>query len=68
VVGRTPDRLDRAQQPFFVRYEVAAALGVAEDHVRVIVPDLGGAFGSKHTEDVAIAAAHLARDAGAPVA
>ncbi len=55
------------QQPFFVRYELAAALGVAEDQVRVIVPDFGGGFGSKHTEAQAIAAARLARAAGAPV-
>jgi isoquinoline 1-oxidoreductase len=55
------------QQPFFVRYELAAALGVAEEQVRVIVPDTGGGFGSKHTEELAIAAARLARAAGAPV-
>jgi len=55
------------QQPFFVRYELAAALGVAEERVRVIVPDIGGGFGSKHTEEVAIAAARLARAAGRPV-
>jgi isoquinoline 1-oxidoreductase len=55
------------QQPFFVRYELAAALGVAEEQVRVIVPDTGGGFGSKHTEDVAIAAARLARAAGRAV-
>ncbi|MGA2453153.1 MAG: molybdopterin cofactor-binding domain-containing protein [Solirubrobacteraceae bacterium] len=55
------------QQPFFVRYELAAALGVAEEQVRVIVPDFGGGFGSKHTEAEAVAAACLARAAGAPV-
>jgi isoquinoline 1-oxidoreductase len=55
------------QQPFYVRYELAVALGVSEEQVRVIVPDTGGGFGSKHTEDVAIAAAKLARVAGAPV-
>jgi isoquinoline 1-oxidoreductase len=55
------------QQPFFVRYELAAALGVTEEQVRVIVPDFGGGFGSKHTETEAVAAAHLARAAGAPV-
>jgi isoquinoline 1-oxidoreductase len=55
------------QQPFFVRYALAAALGVAEEQVRVIVPDFGGGFGSKHTEAEAVAAARLARAAGAPV-
>jgi len=56
-----------AQQPFFVRYCVAASLDIPEEQVRVIVPDLGGGFGSKHTEEVAIAAARLARHAGEPV-
>jgi nicotinate dehydrogenase subunit B len=55
------------QQPYFVRYEVAAALQIPEEDVRVIVPALGGGFGSKHTEEEAIAAARLARAAGAPV-
>ncbi len=55
------------QQPFFVRYELAAALGLAEEQVGVIVPDFGGGFGSKHTEAEAIAAARLARAAGVPV-
>jgi isoquinoline 1-oxidoreductase len=55
------------QQPYFVRYELAAALGIAEEAVRVIVPDTGGGFGSKHTEAEAIAAARLARASGQPV-
>lgn len=55
------------QQPFYVRYELAAALGVPEEDVRVIVPDTGGGFGGKHTEAEAIAAARLARAAGRPV-
>ncbi len=55
------------QQPFFVRYGLAATLGIAEDRVRVVVPDTGGGFGSKHTEEIAIAAARLARATGRPV-
>jgi isoquinoline 1-oxidoreductase len=55
------------QQPFLVRYELAAALQLPETAVRVIVPDTGGGFGSKHTEAEAIAAAALARAAGRPV-
>ena len=55
------------QQPFFVRYVLAAAFGLAQEQVRVIVPATGGGFGSKHTEEVAIAAARLARAALAPV-
>jgi nicotinate dehydrogenase subunit B len=55
------------QQPFFVRYGLAATLGIGEEQVRVVVLDTGGGFGSKHTEEVAIAAARLARATGRPV-
>jgi CO/xanthine dehydrogenase Mo-binding subunit/aerobic-type carbon monoxide dehydrogenase small subunit (CoxS/CutS family) len=55
------------QRPFGVRWEVAAALGVPESAVRVIVPDAGGGYGGKHSGEVAIEAARLARAAGAPV-
>src|SRR5437763_13765701 len=37
------------QNPFGVRGEVARALNVAAENVRVIVPDFGGGFGGKHT-------------------
>jgi nicotinate dehydrogenase subunit B len=55
------------QQPFQVRVAVAGELGLDERDVRVIVPDFGGGFGSKHTEPEALAAARLARAAGRPV-
>jgi CO/xanthine dehydrogenase Mo-binding subunit/aerobic-type carbon monoxide dehydrogenase small subunit (CoxS/CutS family) len=55
------------QRPFAVRSAVAAAVGVAEEHVRVIVPDFGGGFGGKHSADVAVEAARLARATGRPV-
>ncbi len=55
------------QTPFPVRAQVAAALGVPEHDVRVIVPPTGGAFGGKHAGGVATEAAILAREAGAPV-
>lgn len=55
------------QKPFPVRAELAAALGVAEEHVRVIVPPTGSGFGGKHTGEAAIEAARLARAAGRPV-
>jgi isoquinoline 1-oxidoreductase len=55
------------QRPFGVRWELAAALGVPESAVRVIVPDTGGGYGGKHSADVAIEAARLARAVGAPV-
>jgi CO/xanthine dehydrogenase Mo-binding subunit len=56
-----------SQNPFGVRGEVASALGVSGNNVRVIVPDTGGGFGGKHTGEAAIEAARLARAAGKPV-
>jgi nicotinate dehydrogenase subunit B len=55
------------QRPFGVKSDVAWALGVAEDKVRVIVPDTGSGYGGKHSGECAIEAARLARAAGKPV-
>ncbi len=55
------------QRPFGIRWEVAEALGVPEADVRVIVPDAGGGYGGKHSGEVAIEAARLARAVSAPV-
>jgi isoquinoline 1-oxidoreductase len=55
------------QRPFGVRTEVAQAFRIPEDRVRVIVPDMGSAYGGKHTGEHAIEAARLARAAGRPV-
>ena len=55
------------QRPFAVRQDLAHALSVPEQAVRVIVPDGGSAFGGKHTGEAAIEAAWLARAAGRPV-
>jgi isoquinoline 1-oxidoreductase len=55
------------QRPFGVRSEVASAFGLAEDRVRVIVPDMGSGYGGKHTGEQAVEAARLARAAGQPV-
>ncbi|MGO9961990.1 MAG: molybdopterin cofactor-binding domain-containing protein [Acidimicrobiales bacterium] len=55
------------QTPFPVRAEVAAALNMDEQDVRVIVPPTGGGFGGKHAGGVATEAAMLARAVGAPV-
>ena len=55
------------QRPFGVRGELADAFRLAEDKVRVIVPDMGSGYGGKHTGEVAIEAARLARAAGRPV-
>ncbi len=56
------------QNPSRVRDQVAEAFRISEERVRVIVPDTGGGFGGKHTGEVAIEAARLAREAGKPVA
>jgi nicotinate dehydrogenase subunit B len=55
------------QVPFGVRSQLAQRLGIAEEDVRVIVPDTGGGFGGKHAGDVAAEAARLARATGRPV-
>jgi len=55
------------QRPFAVRDDLADALHLAKDRVRVIVPDTGSAYGGKHTGDAALEAARLARAAGHPV-
>jgi isoquinoline 1-oxidoreductase len=55
------------QRPFGVRGELARALGVAEDKVRVIVPDTGSGYGGKHSGEAAVEAARLARAAKRPV-
>jgi isoquinoline 1-oxidoreductase len=55
------------QNPFGCHSEVARALGVANDKVRVIVPDFGGGFGGKHTGEASVEVARLAKAAGKPV-
>jgi isoquinoline 1-oxidoreductase len=55
------------QTPFPVRAQVAAALDLDEQYVRVIVPPTGGGFGGKHAAGVASEAAVLAREIGEPV-
>ena len=55
------------QTPFAVRAQVAQALGMAEEDVRIIVPATGGAFGGKHAAGIATEAAILARQADRPV-
>lgn len=55
------------QRPFDVRNEVASALGLPREKVRLIVPDTGGGFGGKHGGDAAVEAARLAQAAKRPV-
>jgi nicotinate dehydrogenase subunit B len=55
------------QRPFGARNELAEALRIPEEKIRVIVPDTGSAYGGKHTGECAIEAARIARAAGKPV-
>jgi isoquinoline 1-oxidoreductase len=55
------------QRSFGVRSELSRAFHLPEDRVRVIVPDTGAGYGGKHTGEVAIEAARLAKAAGKPV-
>jgi len=55
------------QRPFAVRTELAQALQIPEDQVRVLMPDMGSGYGGKHTGECAVEAARLARTANAPV-
>jgi isoquinoline 1-oxidoreductase len=56
-----------SQQPARVRQDLVQSLRVPAERVRVIVPDTGGGFGGKHSGEVAVEAARLAREAKKPV-
>jgi carbon-monoxide dehydrogenase large subunit len=56
------------QVPFGVRSAISAALGVPEEKIRVVVPEVGGGFGVKghvYPEDILVPA--VARRLGRPV-
>jgi isoquinoline 1-oxidoreductase beta subunit len=53
--------------PFRARSHLSEELGVPSESIRVIVPDMGGGFGGKHTSEVALEAARIARAVGKPV-
>ncbi|HEU4439968.1 MAG TPA: molybdopterin cofactor-binding domain-containing protein, partial [Methylomirabilota bacterium] len=56
------------QVPFAVRSGIAPVVGLPEERVRVLVPDVGGGFGTKghvYPEDILVAA--VARRLGRPV-
>jgi nicotinate dehydrogenase subunit B len=55
------------QRPFGVREELAQAFRIPVSRVRVIVPPFGSGYGGKHTGEVAVEAARLAKAAGKPV-
>ena len=55
------------QSPHRDRMQIARALGIPEDRVRVITPHIGGAFGGKDEAHVQIHTALLAYATGKPV-
>jgi nicotinate dehydrogenase subunit B len=55
------------QAPFLVKTQIADALGVPANRVRVITPFVGGGFGGKTMAPQAVEAARLARITGKPV-
>jgi CO/xanthine dehydrogenase Mo-binding subunit len=55
------------QHPFLVRQEIAVLFGLPLDRVRIIVPFLGGGFGSKSYTKLEPLTAAIARKAGRPV-
>ncbi len=56
-----------SQNPFGCRGELARAFHLPEEKARVLVPDFGAAFGGKHSGEVGVEAARLAKAAGKPV-
>jgi len=55
------------QRPFAVRDQLAEAFRLPSSQARVIMPDMGAAYGGKHTGECAVEAARLAKGAGHPV-
>ena len=55
------------QRPFGAKEEVAQALGISSQKVRVITPFVGGGFGGKSQNRQVIEAARLAKLTGKPV-
>jgi nicotinate dehydrogenase subunit B len=55
------------QSPFGARKEVAEAIGLSPDRVRVITPFVGGGFGGKSANGQVVEAARLAKLSGRPV-
>jgi isoquinoline 1-oxidoreductase len=56
-----------SQAPSRVRSQVADAFDLSSEQVRVIIPDMGGGFGGKHTGETSVEAARLSKAAGRPV-
>lgn len=53
--------------PYRARETYAAAFGLSEDQVRIIVPPIGGSFGAKYVLKVHLIAAALSKQAKQPV-
>jgi CO/xanthine dehydrogenase Mo-binding subunit len=53
--------------PYRARGDLAQAFGIPAAQVRVVIPDMGGGFGGKHSAEAAEEAARLANAAGRPV-
>jgi isoquinoline 1-oxidoreductase len=53
--------------PFRAQNALAGEFELSPEKVRVIIPDMGGGFGGKHTAEAAVEAARLAKEAGRPV-
>ncbi|UCG49828.1 MAG: xanthine dehydrogenase family protein molybdopterin-binding subunit [Phycisphaerales bacterium] len=53
--------------PQRIQGDLARAFGISSERVRVIVPDMGGGFGGKHSGEAAEEAARLAKASGHPV-
>lgn len=56
-----------SSNPASVHSELARQFNMPADKVRLIVPDMGGGYGGKHTGEAALEAARLAKAAGKPV-
>ncbi len=55
------------QRPFGLRSELATHFGMSEEDVRVIAPEIGGAFGTKSWYPAGLEAARLAKLTSRPV-
>jgi isoquinoline 1-oxidoreductase len=55
------------QAPFSLRQQVAQAIGLKSENVRIIAPYVGGGFGGKSAAGQAVEAARLAKATGKPV-
>ena len=70
VVSYEHDRIrtwTSAQHPFLVRAELARIFGMQLDQVQVVVPYVGGGYGSKSYTKIEPLVAALSREAGRPV-